>query len=69
MELWAIFLILGLVGLLCISRNIEGFSAGQPGIRCGVNLPKCPPGKWCMNGICMRPDAPRLPKNQLPVYP
>ena len=34
----------------------EGFMfgkvpAGQPGVRCGVDLPECGEGKSCMNGF------------------
>ena len=47
----------------------EGFSAGEPGIRCGVDLPSCAPGTACMNGFCQRPQKPELPSNELPVYP
>ena len=47
----------------------EGFRAGEPGIRCGVDLPPCAPGSQCMNGFCGNPAAPALPRNELPVYP
>jgi hypothetical protein len=47
----------------------EGFQAGMPGIRCGVDLPRCGRGTECMNGFCSSPDQPILIKNQLPVYP
>lgn len=47
----------------------EGFSAGEPGIRCGVDLPTCAPGTVCMNGFCQRPRKPDLPSNELSVYP
>jgi len=47
----------------------EGFQAGIPGVRCGVDLPSCSSDSQCMNGFCGNPSAPLLPKNQLPVYP
>ena len=47
----------------------EGFQAGMPGVRCGVDLPRCRRGNECMNGFCSPPDQPMLIKNQLPVYP
>jgi len=55
--------------LLGLSGFREGFQAGMPGRRCGVDLPTCPPGTQCMNGFCETPKAPALPKNELPVYP
>jgi len=59
---------IGLV-LLGMSGFKEGFKAGMPGIRCGVDLPTCQPGLQCMNGFCEKPSMPALPKNELPVYP
>jgi len=59
---------LGLV-LLGLSKFREGFKAGMPGIRCGVDLPTCNPGLQCMNGFCETPSVPSLPRNELPVYP
>lgn len=52
----------------------EGFMfgqppAGQPGVRCGVDLPECSSGLACMNGFCRAPQAPPLLDNELPVYP
>ena len=69
---WALFLIL--VGLCAIILGHvaflrEGFSAGEPGIRCGVDMATCTPGTVCMNGFCQRPAKPELPDNELPVYP
>lgn len=66
----AIVLVLGL-GLLLVGLSgfREGFKAGMPGIRCGVDLPTCSFGFQCMNGFCEKPSLPILPKNQLPVYP
>ena len=59
---------IGLV-LLGMSGFREGFKAGMPGIRCGVDLPTCNPGLQCMNGFCENPSMPALPRNELPVYP
>ena len=61
-------------GLLLIALgfsvyHMEGFQAGQPGIRCGVDLPGCPNGLECMNGICSSSIPPALLANQLQVYP
>ena len=47
----------------------EGFKAGQPGIRCGVDLPSCARNTFCINGFCGLVDIPPLPENELPVYP
>ena len=47
----------------------EGFTSGMSGIRCGVDLPICPPGLQCMNGFCGSSSQPPLLQNQLPVYP
>jgi hypothetical protein len=44
-----IFLILGASGFR------EGFKAGLPGRRCGVDLSMCPSGLQCMNGFCENP--------------
>ena len=65
--------LLGLVALvilifLVVSRY-EGFQAGLPGIRCGVDLNTCSSGTQCLNGFCGNPTTPPLLKNQLPVYP
>jgi hypothetical protein len=69
-EYVAILLVIG-IGLVLISMTIfkEGFKAGMPGIRCGVDLPTCSFGFQCMNGFCESPSVPSLPKNELPVYP
>jgi hypothetical protein len=55
--------------LLSLSGFREGFRAGMPGIRCGVDLPTCSLGLQCMNGFCEKALAPALLKNELPVYP
>jgi hypothetical protein len=47
----------------------EGFNAGQPGIRCGLHLPSCSGGTYCINGFCQTTDTPALPANELSVYP
>ena len=47
----------------------EGFQAGKPGVRCGVDLPSCSGGTYCMNGFCQGTAPPTLPPNDLPVYP
>lgn len=59
-----------LLGQAALSR--EGFmfgvsQAGEPGIRCGVDLPTCRGGTSCMNGFCQRAKAPPLLPNELPV--
>ena len=66
----AIILVIGL-GLLLVGMSgfREGFKAGMPGFRCGVDLPTCPTGLQCMNGFCESPRAPELGRNELPVYP
>ena len=66
----AIVFIIGL-GLVLVGMSgfREGFKAGMPGIRCGVDLPTCAQGLQCMNGFCEHPGVPVLPKNELPVYP
>jgi hypothetical protein len=66
----AIILVIGFgFILLGISGFREGFKAGMPGIRCGVDLPTCSLGLQCMNGFCENPSMPPLLTNQLPVYP
>jgi hypothetical protein len=66
----AILLLIGIcLVLLGISGFREGFKAGMPGIRCGVDLPTCSLGLRCMNGFCENPSMPALPRNELPVYP
>ena len=47
----------------------EGFEAGMPGVRCGVDLPTCQLGLQCVNGFCASARQPALPLNELPVYP
>jgi hypothetical protein len=47
----------------------EGFEAGMPGVRCGVDLPTCQSGLQCINGFCSSSRKPSLPANELPVYP
>jgi hypothetical protein len=69
---WALTLfIVGLCAIIIGQAAFfkEGFSAGEPGIRCGVDLPSCAPGTLCMNGFCQRPQKPELRGNELPVYP
>jgi len=63
-----IFVLFGLF-LLWEFKLKEGFEAGVPAVRCGVDLPTCAVGKQCMNGFCGYPSAPALPPNQLPVFP
>lgn len=66
----AILLVIGIaLVLIGISGFREGFKAGMPGIRCGVDLPTCPHGLQCMNAFCEKPVVPVLPKNELHVYP
>jgi hypothetical protein len=60
-----VILIVGIV----LSYNFEGFQAGMPGIRCGVDLPGCSNAKQCLNGFCSSTNKPALLANQLPVYP
>jgi hypothetical protein len=47
----------------------EGFQAGMPGVRCGVDLPTCQNGLQCINGFCGAARQSNLPPNELPVYP
>ena len=63
-----VFIAIGFI-LLFSSNDMEGFQAGTPGVRCGVDLPTCNFGLQCVNGFCGSPSAPPLLKNQLPVYP
>ena len=67
---WKLVVILVLVALLFfyLSRY-EGFQAGLPGIRCGVDLNTCGSGTQCQNGFCGNTNKPALLANQLPVYP
>lgn len=66
-------ILLGAIGIVLILIGIstfkEGFKAGMPGIRCGVDLPTCSNNLQCMNGFCENSLAPRLPKNELSVFP
>ena len=66
----AIILVIG-IGLVLVGMSgfREGFKAGMPGIRCGVDFPTCSTGLQCMNSFCENPSVPALPKNELPVYP
>lgn len=69
---WALFLVLVGTCAILLGRAAflnEGFTAGQPGIPCGVDMPSCKEGTVCMNGFCQRPEKPVLPDNELPVYP
>ena len=69
---WALFLLLvGICAALLGHAGFlkEGFAAGEPGVRCGVDMPTCASGTVCMNGFCQRPTKPNLPDNELPVYP
>jgi hypothetical protein len=63
-----IFLIIGFL-LFFPTSGFEGFQAGMPGVRCGIDLPACSFGLQCMNGFCGSPSTPPLLKNELPVYP
>lgn len=63
-----VFIGIGFV-LLYASNASEGFQAGMPGVRCGVDLPTCNVGLQCINGFCASPSMPPLLHNQLPVYP
>jgi hypothetical protein len=56
-----------IVGPSCSSY--EGFQAGMPGVRCGVDLPTCQNGLQCINGFCGAARQSNLPPNELPVYP
>jgi hypothetical protein len=48
----------------------EGFVSGGAYTRCGVDLPPCPFGTRCMNGICANPvQVQRIDRNPLPVLP
>jgi len=69
--LWMAFLLIVGVGaiLLGLSGLNEGFMAGGPGRRCGVDLPPCGGVTVCMNGFCAIPNQPVLPPNQIPTYP
>jgi hypothetical protein len=64
-------LVVGTFALLLAQASFfrEGFTAGQPGVRCGVDLPGCPGGKSCLNGFCQRVETPAVMPNELPIYP
>jgi hypothetical protein len=71
--LWAAFLLIIGVGAIIVSlsgfSNIEGFAAGDPAVRCGVDLPECAGGLACTNGFCLEAGQPILKENELPVRP
>jgi hypothetical protein len=58
-----------LITAIVLYYNSEGFQAGMPEIRCGVDLPGCSNTKQCLNGFCSSTNKPALLANQLPVYP
>jgi hypothetical protein len=58
-----------LLTVMVLCYNSEGFQAGMPGIRCGVDLPGCSNTKQCLNGFCSSTNKPALLANELPVYP
>jgi len=69
-----IFLVLVLIAgfylfILPAYYSSEGFQAGMPGVRCGVDLSTCKPGLQCINGFCSTSKKPSLLANELPVYP
>lgn len=67
---WKLVGIVVLVGLIfLLSSRFEGFQAGLPGIRCGVDLHSCSSGTQCLNGFCGNTNKPPLQANQLPVFP
>ena len=56
--------------LLALSGFVrEGFQVGMSSVRCGVDLPDCQGGQFCINAQCMDAAVPRLPRNELPVFP
>lgn len=59
----------GLTGIFERIAVHEGFRAGQPGTRCGVDLPICSFGTQCINGFCSKPEFPPVIATTLPVYP
>lgn len=71
MQPWMAFLlVVGLAAIMLAHAGFsEGFQAGTPAQMCGVDMPECPQGYQCMNGVCARPDKPNLPRNELPVLP
>jgi len=69
-KLACIFILgLGLILLGLSKYTMEGFQAGMPGIRCGIDLPLCQPTLQCMNGFCASSQQPALLANQIPTYP
>ena len=62
-------ILLIIVIVIAFFYNSEGFQAGMPGIRCGVDLPGCSNTKQCLNGFCSSTNKPALLANELPVYP
>ena len=75
---WLAFIVFIALGLFLVGisgyhsrKELEGFlaSAGQPAVRCGVDLPTCAVGTQCINGFCGVPKPSNLPANELPVYP
>jgi len=58
-----------LITVMVLCYNSEGFQAGMPGIRCGVDLPGCSNTKQCLNGFCSSTNKPALLANELQVYP
>jgi hypothetical protein len=64
-------LLVGVAAILLAHAGLarEGFKAGMPGVRCGVDLPTCSVGTQCVNGFCENTNPPTLPRNTLPVYP
>ena len=71
MQPWMAFLlVVGLAAIMLAHAGFsEGFQAGMPGIRCGVDLPGCSNTKECLNGFCSSTNKPALLANELPVYP
>lgn len=64
-----LFIAVGLAVGYGLSSTKEGFE-GQPGDRCGVDMPPCPHGTKCMNGYCLPTNAPVLPTySDLEVQP
>lgn len=70
--IYSIFIFIIGLGLLLLGFQMysnEGFTAGMPGVRCGIDLPTCNHGSKCFNGFCSSQNTPILLPNQLPVYP
>ena len=69
---WALFLLVVGAAAILLSHAFlmrEGFKAGMPGVRCGVDMATCSVGTQCVNGFCEKTSPPTLPANDLPVYP